>query len=189
MRFQVRFAEDIGSSKVAASLLISIIAGSSLVGRLFCGCLADFGCCSRLHILQIALLCIAVGTVLVPLAQSFASLALYAAVFGFNEGFVVALNMVIIRDIVGIQHVAFALGVAYGVLAIPKTLGPLLAGFLFDLTKNYVLAFIVASACVALSSLLISFIDITTSSQKKCISLSKTLRCDDETITCKETTV
>lgn len=67
--------------------------------------------------------------------------------------------MVITRDIVGIDSLSFALGVAYCILSIPKTLGPLLAGLLFDLAQNYVLPFTLMGGLTAFSALLIFFVN------------------------------
>jgi len=143
-----------------ASLLISILAGCSFVGRTACGSIADIACCSRLRLCQMALLCIAVSTTLAAFAPSFTWLAVYAAVFGVSEGIYITVFMVITRDIVGTEHLAFALGVAYCVLSIPKTVGPLLAGLMFDVAHNYVLPFMLGGGMTALSSILMFLIGI-----------------------------
>lgn len=67
--------------------------------------------------------------------------------------------MVITRDIVGIDSLSFALGVAYCILSIPKTLGPLLAGLLFDLAQNYILPFTLMGGLTAFSAFLIFFVN------------------------------
>ncbi|KAK3747499.1 hypothetical protein QZH41_011378, partial [Actinostola sp. cb2023] len=154
----VRLGEDVGASKIMASLLISILAGCSFVGRTACGSIADIACCSRLRLCQMALLCIAVSTTLAAFAPSFTWLAVYAAVFGVSEGIYMTVFMVITRDIVGTEHLAFALGVMYCVLCIPKTVGPLLAGLMFDVAHNYVLPFMIVGGLTALSSILMFLI-------------------------------
>lgn len=131
-----------------------------MAGRLFCGFVADFACCNKLIILQVGFLCLAVATALVHLARQYIWVALYSAVFGFSEGTYVMLFIVIVRELVGLKDMSFALGMAFSILAIPKTLGPLLAGFLFDITQSYTLAFMVGSGFVFMSTMLISAIDL-----------------------------
>ena len=168
MIFQVRLGEDVGASKVTASLLISILAGGSFVGRTLCGRIADLPCCNRLRIIQCALLCIAVSTTLVAFAPEFVWVAVYAAVFGICEGVYIMVFMVITRDIVGDKYFAFALGVAYCLLSVPKTLGPLLAGLLFDMSQNYVLPFTLMGALTVISLLLIFLVGNKKSSKFFC---------------------
>lgn len=124
-------------------------------------------------------------------------MAVYAGVFGLSEGVYIMVFMVITRDIVGIDQLAFALGVAYCILSIPKTLGPLLAGILFDLAQNYVLPFTLMGGLTAFSALLLFFVN-TKRSQLSCFATSEASE-DEETdcglgkkeelvlVTCKET--
>ena len=93
--------------------------------------------------------------------------------------------MVITRDIVGQEKLAFALGLAYCILCIPKTLGPSLAGLLFDLTRSYVLPFMITGGLVAFSSILMFLINI--KKPPKLQTVDEPL-CK-ETIVCKETAV
>ncbi|XP_031554613.1 monocarboxylate transporter 14-like [Actinia tenebrosa] len=153
----VRLGQDIGASKITASLLISIMAGASLVGRLAIGRVADLKCLrqKRKNIMQIAFLCIAVSTALAPFSPSFIWLALYAAVFGLNEGIYMNLFMVITKDIVGADHLAFAFGILCSILSVPKTVGPLFAGFMFDSYQSYVLPFMVIGDLTALAAILL----------------------------------
>lgn len=143
-------------------MLISILAGGSFVGRALCGRIADLECCNRLRILQISLILIAISTTLVAFAPSFVLVAMYAALFGVCEGIYVMVFMVITRDVVGTKYLSFALGVAYCIMSIPKTLGPLLAGLLFDMAQSYVLPFSLMGALTTCSTLLIFFVGIKT---------------------------
>lgn len=160
------------------------MAGSSLLGRLAFGRVADLKCLSRINIIQLALLCIAVSTTLVPFAPSFIWVALYASVFGLNEGIYMMLFMVITKDIVGADHMAFAFGVLYGVLFVPKTVGPLIAGFMYDSYQSYVLPFMVMGGVTALAAILLFLIPIKTS-KKTCVDDEP----ETELIVCRETSL
>ena len=59
---------------------------------------------------------------------------------------------VITRDIAGPQRVAHAIGLLYCMMAFPKTLGPPIAGWLFDLSNDYSVSFYVTSAVTIIAT-------------------------------------
>ena len=59
---------------------------------------------------------------------------------------------VITRDIAGSQRVAHAIGLLYCMMAFPKTLGPPIAGWLFDLSNDYSVSFYVTSAVTIIAT-------------------------------------
>lgn len=111
-----------------ASLLIGFMSVASTFGRLFFGKLADVERVNRLYVYQIALLGMGVANTLCPVLTTFPSLMVYCAIFGFFEGCYVCQVAVITGDIVGVDRMAIAVGVLFGIKSIPLTLGPPLAG-------------------------------------------------------------
>ena len=59
---------------------------------------------------------------------------------------------VITRDLVGPRRVARAIGVLYCLMAFPKTLGPPIAGWIFDLSNDYNVSFYITGAVTMLST-------------------------------------
>ena len=136
-----------------------VTAGSGL-GRVLFGRISDIRRFNRIYIAQIAFLGIGVSNLVIPLSQSYAVLAVAAVAFGLFGGGYLILNPVIICDIVGQQKVSYGLGLTFFVIAIPRTLGPLIAGGIYDNLQSYAVAFYVLGATSCLASLLVSLINI-----------------------------
>jgi len=66
---------------------------------------------------------------------------------------------VITRDLVGPRKVARAIGALYCIMAFPKTLGPPIAGSLFDASKDYSLSFYFTGAVTILSTAIVFFLN------------------------------
>ena len=77
---------------------------------------------------------------------------MYAFTFGVFDGCYEMLVPVITRDIAGSQRVAHAIGLLYCMMAFPKTLGPPIAGWLFDLSNDYSVSFYVTSAVTIIAT-------------------------------------
>lgn len=77
---------------------------------------------------QASLLAIGLSTVVCPITESYAGLVTYSLVFGFFDGCFVGQVAVITGDIAGKERLSQAIGNMFGVLAIPMSLGPPVAG-------------------------------------------------------------
>ena len=69
-----------------------------------------------------------IANTICPLMKTFAGLLVYCTIFGFFEGCYVCQVAVITGDIVGIDRMAVAVGILFGIKSIPLTLGPPIAG-------------------------------------------------------------
>ena len=72
-----------------------------------------------------------IANTICPLMKTFAGLLVYCTIFGFFEGCYVCQVAVITGDIVGIDRMAVAVGILFGIKSIPLTLGPPIAGKFF----------------------------------------------------------
>ena len=86
------------------------------------------------------------------MATKYEWICVYTLAFGVLDGGYEMLVPVITRDLVGPRHVAWAIGVLYCLMAFPKTLGPPIAGWLFDLSKDYSVSFHVTGAVTLLAT-------------------------------------
>ncbi len=77
---------------------------------------------------QASLLAIGLSTVVCPITESYAGLVIYSLVFGFFDGCFVGQVAVITGDIAGKERLSQAIGNMFGVVAIPMSLGPPVAG-------------------------------------------------------------
>ena len=125
---QVRLAEGVGIPSTQGALLVGYFALAQTVGKIIFGKLADSSRISRLSLTQIALLVIAVASCLCPLARSHTALLTYSLVSGLFDGCLCVMIGLVTHDIVGRQMMAKAVGTMYGIVAIPMTVGPPMAG-------------------------------------------------------------
>ena len=140
-----------GISRTKASFLTSLMAIGIFVGSIIFGMISDFPRLSRLKVCQLTFLSIAVSSTLVSMATKYEWIGLYAFAFGVFDGCYEMLVPVITKDITGARKCAQAIGTLYSFLAFPKTLGPPIAGWIFDAFKSYRISFYVTGAVTTLA--------------------------------------
>ena len=142
----VRLAHLHNVSGDKAAWLIGYLSIASTVGRVFFGKIGDMKRVNRLMMFQFSILIIGASTALLSLAKNYVGLVLYAITFGFFDGCFVGQVAVVTSSIVGMKHLGVALGYLFGSIAIPMTLGPPVAGWIFDAWQSYNVAFYVAGS-------------------------------------------
>jgi len=154
----VKLAEDIDSGKSQSALLAGCMAAGGFIGSLGFGRLSDHPRCNRILACQFAIMSMGVVCTLVTIASSYKWLAVLAFAFGVFDGCYEMLVPVITSDIVGFELASPAIGTLYCILAIPKTIGPPVAGWIFDVSNSYSTAFYVTGGLMTLSSLIMFLI-------------------------------
>lgn len=152
----VAIAHDIGIDAQKAALLMSILAGAGMVGKASFGYAADNIDIRRLFWCASALLASALFMFLTT--SSFSGLVLASIFMGLSSGGFIPLQ----GTIVGSRFGPAAFGRVMGLLA-PFTLplaivGPPLAGFIYDATGNYDLAFEIFLGAVIVAGTIIFFL-------------------------------
>ena len=131
----VKFSVDHGHQQNWAILLISLIGVGSMSGRLTLGGLADrFG---RHRSVVTMFLGMASVQAWWYFSTSFWALAIFAVLFGLFYGGYVALAPALAADYFGTRNVSGIIGLQYSGTAIGNLIGPVAAGFTFDLTQTY----------------------------------------------------
>jgi sugar phosphate permease len=137
MVHQVAYALDQQIDKVAAASSLGIVGMVSILGRFFFGWL-----CDRIYDAKYAsalgFLFMAAGMFLLLRTTTVTTLFAYAFLFGFGYGSITALMPFLLADRFG-RHI---LGASYGmqvffVMAIGGTTGPIIAGYIYDMTGSY----------------------------------------------------
>lgn len=123
-----------------------------LVGSVTFGFACDLPRFNRLKVCQLTLFLISLSSSLVTIATKYEWICVFAFAFGLLDGSYEMLVPVITRDLVGTRKVARAIGVLYCFMAFPKTLGPPIAGWLFDLSNDYSVSFYVTGAVTMFST-------------------------------------
>lgn len=125
---QIQFAKTLGVSTSDGAVLVGYLSITATVGKLLCGCLADFPKMKRLYLLATSAFALAVSTMGVTAAKNYDGLLTFVLIFGFFDGCFVVVVPQITQDIVGMPLTANALGAQYGISAVTMMLGPPVTG-------------------------------------------------------------
>jgi len=147
------FGMDIGMSTAGAASLLSVIAGASIAGRLAIGAFAD-----RLGGKRSFILC------LLPLIASLLAFSvidsrwsLFAAAlgYGFSHGGLFTIVAPTVAEYFGTRAVGAIFGGIVFFGTVGGAIGPILAGWMFDVTGSYSGAFLTLAAMAALGLVLV----------------------------------
>jgi len=152
----VPHATDLGISAASAANILATIGGLNIVGRIGIGSVSD-----RVTIkssLIIGFILLAVALLWLQLARELWMLYLFAIIFGFGIGGLVALESPVTAELFGLRAHGAILGTIVFGATTGGAIGSLLAGYIFDISGSYYLAFLVCAvlsiASVILASLL-----------------------------------
>jgi len=142
---------DMGFSAAESATLLSLLGGTSIVGRVLVGFTADR--IGRKLSTIICFLLMAGAMIFLVWARDLWMLYLFALIFGFAYGGMLPGASALIGDIFGLLNV----GTIFGTLEIGfgtgAALGPIVSGYIFDVTHSYSLAFFIAAALLLLAAL------------------------------------
>ncbi len=144
----VPYATDLGISAVSAASILSLIGGITVIGRIGTGSLGDrIGHKREMIYVFIAAI---VAFIWLQFAKELWMLYLFATLFGFGYGALIALESPMVAELFGLKAHGALLGVVHLGVTIGGAASPLLAGRIFDVTGSYQLAFLVTlGLCVA----------------------------------------
>ena len=156
MVHSVIHAIGLGMSPASAANILAIIGGAGIAGRLAFGRIADaIGMkpilIISMSLISISFLCLLTGTEMWVLY-------LFAAIFGISYGTMEILQSPIMANLFGLSSLATLMGLNTAIGAIGFVVGPVLGGYIFDVTGSYHIVFIICAAmamiCIMLSTLL-----------------------------------
>lgn len=139
-------------------ILVTCIGLTSGVGRIIFGKLADFPVVNRICLQQVAFLSIGILTMVLVVSTHFVPLVIICLFLGLFDGCFISLLGPIAFDVVGHKGASQAIGFLLGFCSIPLTVGPPVAGLLYDHMKNYNAAFLAAGVPPIVGALLLCFI-------------------------------
>lgn len=152
----VPFAIDLGIPQFRAAMTISVIGLAGFLGRLAIGPVSDRA--GRLASLGVCLVLQALSFIGFALSRELFLLYLSAAIFGISYGGVTALFPALVGDYFGRIAVGAIVGFIFAVAGAPAAFGPLIAGYVFDFTGSYRLAFDLSAVLNLLALALIFFL-------------------------------
>lgn len=152
----IPYALDHGMTPSLAVLLLGLIGVGSTAGRFCLGPLADrLGRRASLAAMHGGM---AAALGIWGIAGQFWTLALFALAFGVFYGGWVALLPAVIMDYFGGRHISGIIGVLYTSVAFGTLIGPVAAGYAYDLAGSYTLPIILAAAGNIVATLITGFL-------------------------------
>jgi len=153
----VLYAAGLGISVASAATILACIGGASIVGRPIMGSAGDMLGNNKLVFMA------SFGVMLVSLlwlliAKELWMFYLFAALFGFAYGGIVALEALLVADLFGLKSHGIVLGaVAFGD-TIGGAIGSVLAGYIFDVTDSYNIAIITCAILIFIAIIALIFL-------------------------------
>lgn len=133
--FLPAFAQAHGASDIAASALLSLLGGASVLGRAGIGALADT--VGTLRLFKGAVLVMGASYALWLASPGYAGLAAFAALLGLGYGVRIARLPSVLIDFFGLRNQGAILGMFFTASGIATLLGALVAGVIVDHTDSY----------------------------------------------------
>ncbi len=152
----VPHATDAGMPTIEAAAVISVIAGVSAASRSLVGLISDF--IGRKIPAIIAVLIQAVAMLWLIWAQQPWAFYLFAVFFGLAWGGYGVLSIAVAVDTFGVRNVGTMIGALDVGFALGSAFGPLIGGYVFDMTNSYAMSFIISAVLMVLTAILIMLI-------------------------------
>ena len=141
MTHQVAYLTDMGIDMIAAATALGLTSGISIISRLTTGYLADRISKKLIAVVSFALE--AAGVFILMRAKSMKMVWLYVIVFGIGFGGEPTIRPLLLGELFGTTSFGAVMGSIQSVTQVGTAIGPLLAGYIFDATASYNLAFII----------------------------------------------
>ncbi|XP_033741540.1 LOW QUALITY PROTEIN: uncharacterized protein LOC117328207 [Pecten maximus] len=154
----VSYAEDVGISPERGSIFVMLLGASTAIGRVSFGKIVQLGFLNRIHMHQVSMVITGTGVMLLPMIKSFWGIVTYVIIIGLVDGCYVVLLPVLTTSLMGPENTVIAWCFLVGTSSITFTLGPPIAGALYDLLGSYDVAFHCAGIPVIGGAVILFFI-------------------------------
>ena len=147
---------DIGYSPVEAATVISLVGGSALVGRVLLGIASDR--IGRKAALVICTLLCAIAMIWLLWAKDLWMFYLFAIVFGAAWGGMGPTSAALIGHTFGLGKIGAILGALDAGYNVGAAIGPIIGGFVFDISHSYFVAFLYGALAMLLATVFVTLI-------------------------------
>jgi MFS family permease len=146
-------ATGLGILPVSAASVLSIVGVGSLVGRVMGGGVSDrFG---NKPTITVALIFMGAGFIWLLAAMELWMLYIFAIIFGLSYGEILCMMSLLPVELFGLRSQGAILGITIFGSTIGGSIGPVVAGRIFDITGSYQVAFMICIA-VAIAGLILT---------------------------------
>jgi MFS transporter, MCT family, solute carrier family 16 (monocarboxylic acid transporters), member 14 len=143
---------DISDS--TAVMFVSAIGVSNTIARIVCGWASSLEGVNALHLNNIFITAGGIATMVSGMFMNVSGQFIYTAIFGVTCACFSALRSIIVVELLGLDKLTNAFGILLLFQGIAAVIGSPLAGFLYDVTGNYTLPFVVAGGLITFSAIL-----------------------------------
>ncbi|XP_054467128.1 monocarboxylate transporter 13 [Anoplopoma fimbria] len=157
--FLVPFANSLGMDNYWPAFILSTLALADLAGRMLCGWLANMRLVRNLQLLTMVVTLLGVVLLLLPISHNYWAILVFASLYGFLFGCVVAIHVTTIVDIVTLEGFDSGLGLFMLFRSIGGFIGPPAAGWLVDQRNDYSAAFYLSGVCLISSAVFVALVD------------------------------
>ena len=159
----VSYAVDMGNSLMDAAIILALIGGTTIPGRLLVGRVSDT---IGRKAPAIACAVLQVGALLwLMWAQELWMLYVFAIAFGFLWGGLGVLTTALIGDVFGMRSIGAIMGMMSAGWALGAASGPAIGGYIFDVSGTYFMAFAAGAVAILLAALLVALVTISYGSE------------------------
>ena len=154
-------AIDLGISPIDAAGILSLMAVGAISGRIVTGRVSD-SIGRKVPIITCALLQVGVPIWLIWIRDLW-MFYLFAVVFGLSWGGIGSLVIVLIGDVFGVRNIGAIMGTMSVGWNIGAAIGPVVGGYIFDISNNYSIAFLAGAAAMLIATLFAALIRVDSS--------------------------
>ncbi|XP_066103864.1 monocarboxylate transporter 10 [Saccopteryx bilineata] len=155
----VKYVNERFQDKSNEEVVLTCIGITSGVGRLLFGRIADYvPGVKKVYLQVISFFFIGVMSMMIPLCSVFGALIAVCLIMGLFDGCFISIMAPIAFELVGAQDVSQAIGFLLGLMSLPMTVGPPIAGLLRDRLGSYNVAFYLAGIPPLIGGAILCFI-------------------------------
>nr|XP_019935535.1 PREDICTED: monocarboxylate transporter 8-like [Paralichthys olivaceus] len=142
-------------------VLLVCIGASSGVGRLAFGKIGDLiSGLQKIYMQVVSFIALGLMSMLIPQCYAFEALAVVCVFLGLCDGCFLTMMAPIAFELVGPMQASQAIGYLLGLMALPMTAGPPIAGLLHDYFGNYTVAFSLAGVPPMVGAVVLFFVPL-----------------------------
>ncbi|KAM8792280.1 monocarboxylate transporter 10 [Rhynchonycteris naso] len=155
----VKYVNERFRYKSNEEVVLTCIGITSGVGRLLFGRIADYvPGVKKVYLQVLSFFFIGVMSMMIPLCSVFEALIAVCLIMGLFDGCFISIMAPIAFELVGAQDVSQAIGFLLGLMSLPMTVGPPIAGLLRDRLGSYNVAFYLAGIPPLIGGAVLCFI-------------------------------
>jgi len=153
---EVVYLTDIGISAAAAATAVGFMVAISIPGRIVFGWLGDRF--DKRYVLIATYVLQAIGVLILANVKTIEQVYIFLAIFGFGYGGAIPVYIAMRGEYFGRKAFATIAGIMQSFMVIPTVIGPIFAGYVYDVTGSYHNAFMLFVLLYLLGAGVIPFI-------------------------------